>query len=190
MIQLINDDCLNAMQKIKDKSVDCILADLPYGLTANAQDKPIDLDLLWKQYKRIIKENGVILLFCQGTFYIDLVNSNRKWFKYEYVWDKVLTSNFLNAKKMPLRQHEQIAVFYNKPPTYNPQFVEGKPLQSKGTSYKNKELKNNNYGKFSATDDIRKGSTQKYPTSIIRFQKPHPSVAKHRTENPLSCVNG
>lgn len=184
-ITLFNNDCLNQMSQIADKSIDMILADLPYGVTQNEKDKPIDLTLLWTQYKRIIKGNGAIVLFCQGSFYIDLVNSNRKWFKYDFVWDKVLTSNFLNAKKMPLRQHEQIAVFYNKPPTYNPQFTQGKPLHGRGTAYKIKELKNNNYGDFATIDDVRKGSTDKYPTSIVRFAKPHPSVAKHRTEKPV-----
>lgn len=89
---------------------------------------------------------------------------------------------------MPLRQHEQIAIFYKKLPTYNPQFTEGKPLHSKGNSYKNKEIKNQNYGEFNTTDDTRAGSTQKYPTSIIRFQKPHPSIAKHRTEKSIELL--
>ena len=89
---------------------------------------------------------------------------------------------------MPLRQHEQIAVFYKALPTYNPQFTQGKPLHSKGFSYKNKELKNQNYGKFNATDDVRAGSTEKYPASILSFAKPHPSVAQHRTEKPVALL--
>ena len=89
---------------------------------------------------------------------------------------------------MPLRQHEQIAIFYKKLPVYNPQFSEGKPLHSKGISYKNKEIKNQNYGKFNTTDDLRKGSTEKYPTSILKFQKPHPSIAQHRTEKSIKCL--
>lgn len=184
-ITLINDDCMNQLPQIADKSIDMILADLPYGVTKNKKDIPINLTLLWEQYKRIIKENGVIVLFGQGGFYIDLINSNRKWFKYEYVWDKVLTSNFLNAKRMPLRQHEQIAIFYNKPPTYNPQFTQGKPLHGRGVAYKNKKSKNFNYDDYGTIDDVRKGSTDKYPTSIVCFAKPHPSVAKHRTEKPV-----
>lgn len=139
-------------------------------------------------YERIIKDNGAILLFGQGAFYVDLVNSNRKLFRYDLVWDKQLTSGFLNAKRMPLRQHEQIAVFYKKLPTYNPQFTQGKPLHSKGVSYKNKEHTNQNYGKFHMTDDSRAGSTEKYPTSILSFSKPHPSIAKHRTEKPVELL--
>ena len=127
-------------------------------------------------------------MFGQGTFFVDLVNSNRKWFRYELVWDKVLTSGFLNAKRMPLRQHEQIAIFYRNLPTYNPQFTTGKPLHSKGINYKNKEPKNQNYGKFNAVEDNRAGSVEKYPTSILKFSKPHPSVAMHRTEKPVELL--
>ena len=132
IIDLYNGDCLEVMKGIKSKSVDMILCDLPYGVTQHKSDIVIPFDALWTQYKRIIKPNGAILLFGQGLFYIDLVNSNRKMYRYDFVWDKQLKSGFLNAKRMPLRQHEQIAVFYNKLPTYNPQFVEGKPLHSKG----------------------------------------------------------
>lgn len=183
-----NEDCLEGMKKINDKSVDMICTDLPYGVTQNKSDIIIPFKPLWEQYERIIKDNGAIVLFGQGIFYIDLVNSNRKLFRYDLIWDKCLSSGFLNAKRMPLRQHEQIAIFYKKLPTYNPQFTEGKPLHSKGNSYKNKEIKNQNYGEFNTTDDTRAGSTQKYPTSIIRFQKPHPSIAKHRTEKSIELL--
>lgn len=188
LIRLLKGDCLEIMKTIPDKSINMILCDLPYGVTQNKLDVAIPLDRLWKQYERIIKDNGAIILFAQGVFYIDLVNSNRKLFRYDLVWDKQLTSGFLNAKRMPLRQHEQIAVFYKKLPTYNPQFKEGKPLHSKGTSYKDKEHKNQNYGEFKMTDDNRAGSTQKYPTSILSFAKPHPSIAMHRTEKSIPLL--
>ncbi len=188
MFTLYNDDCLQILPTIKDKSIDMICCDLPYGTTQNKDDIIISFELLWKEYERIIKDTGCIALFGQGIFYVDLVNSNRKLFRYDLVWDKVLTSGFLNAKRMPLRQHEQIAIFYKKLPTYNPQFTQGKPLHGKGVAYKNKELKNQNYGHFEATDDLRKGSTEKYPTSILKFAKPHPSVAKHRTEKSIECL--
>lgn len=187
-INLYQGDCLEEMKQIKDKSIDMILCDLPYGTTQNKSDIIIPFEPLWKQYERIIKDNGAIILFSQGVFYIDLVNSNRKLFRYDLVWDKCLVSGFLNAKRMPLRQHEQIAVFYKKLPTYNPQFTQGKPLHSKGIAYTNKEIKNQNYGKFNITDDTRAGSTQKYPTSIIKFQKPHPSITIHRTQKPVELL--
>ena len=186
--KIYNEDCLEGMGKIDDKSIDMICTDLPYGVTQNKSDIIIPFKPLWEQYERIIKDNGAIVLFGQGIFFIDLVNSNRKLFRYDLIWDKCLSSGFLNAKRMPLRQHEQIAIFYKKLPTYNPQFTEGKPLHSKGKTYKNKEIKNQNYGEFNITDDTRAGSTQKYPTSIIRFQKPHPSIAKHRTEKSIELL--
>lgn len=185
---LLQGDCLELMKDIPDKSIDLILCDLPYGTTRNSWDEVIPFDKLWAQYNRIIKDNGAILLFAQGKFYVNLVNSNMKMFRYDLVWDKELVSGFLNAKRMPLRRHEQVAVFYKHLPTYNPQFTQGKPLHSKGTSYKEKELTNNNYGDFKATDDDRAGSTEKYPISIMKFQKPHPSVCVHPTEKPVALL--
>jgi site-specific DNA-methyltransferase (adenine-specific) len=187
-IDLRQGDCLEVMKEIPSKSIDMILCDLPYGVTQNKKDIVLPFDKLWKQYNRIIKDNGCIALFGQGLFFIDLVNSNRKMYRYDLVWDKVLTSGFLNAKRMPLRQHEQIAIFYKKKPTYNPQFTIGKPLHSKGTVYKTAVMKNNNYGKFNVTEDLRVGSTEKYPTSIVRFSKPHPSIAKHPTEKSVELL--
>lgn len=188
MIEIKQGDCLELMKDIPNKSIDMILCDLPYGTTNHTDDIRIPFEPLWKEYERVIKDSGVIALFGQGTFYVDLVNSNRRLFRYDLVWDKQLTSGFLNAKRMPLRQHEQIAIFYKSLPTYNPQFSIGKPLHSKGKSYLGKPIKNQNYGKFNATDDSRKGSTEKYPTSILEFAKPHPSIAKHRTEKPISIL--
>lgn len=186
--ELRNGDCLKLMEDIPDESIDMILCDLPFGVTANKSDIELPLDILWKEYNRIIKDNGAILLFGQGKFYIKLVSSNQKYFRYDLIWDKVLSSGFLNANRMPLRQHEQIAVYYKKPPIYNPQFTKGEPLHGKGTAYKDKKITNNNYGDFHNTDDNRKGSTDKYPTSIIKIQKPHPSKAVHRTEKPVGLL--
>lgn len=188
MIKLQNGDCLDIMPKIESQSIDMILCDLPYGVTQNQSDIIIPFEPLWEQYKRIIKPNGVIALFAQGRFYVDLVNSNPKWFKYDLVWDKQLVSGFLNAKKMPLRKHEQIAIFYKQQPTYNPQFSVGQPLHSKGQAYKTKDVVNQNYGKYHNSDNERAGSCEKYPTSILSFQKPHPSKALHRTEKPVALL--
>jgi site-specific DNA-methyltransferase (adenine-specific) len=181
-------DCLDIMKNIETGSIDMILADLPFGVTQNKEDINIPFKPLWEQYERVIKDNGAIVLFAQGLFYVDLVNSNRELFRYDLIWDKVLVTGFLNAKRMPLRSHEQVAVFYKKLPTYNPQFTKGKPLHSKGRTYLTKDPKNQNYGKMSVTDDGRAGSTDKYPTSILRFQKPHPSSARHRTEKSVECL--
>lgn len=186
----INADCLglDGMRLIKDKSVELILCDLPYEETANKLDIMIPFEPLWKEYDRVLKPNGCIILFAQGKFFVKLVSSNERAFKYEIIWDKKLISGHLNAKKQPLRQHEQICIFRNQSGTYNPQMTQGKPLHSKGTSYVNKEVVNQNYGKFNHTDDTRKGTTEKYPTTIVSFQKPHPSKCRHRTEKPVPLL--
>lgn len=186
--EVLQGDCLELMKEIPDKSVSLILSDLPYGLTNHKDDVRIPFGPLWEQFKRVRKDNAATLLFGQGLFFADLVNSNRKEYKYDIVWDKGLSTGFLNAKRMPLRRHEQIAVFYGKQPVYHPQFHEGKPLHGRGTAYLTADMVNRNYGSFKATEDVRKGSTQKYPTSIVSFQKPHPSIAKHRTEKPVALL--
>lgn len=181
-------DCIKLMNDIEDNSIDLILCDLPFQKTKNKWDKIIPFEKLWKQYERIIKENGVIILFGQGSFYIDLVNSNRSQFRYDLVWDKQLTTGFLNSNRQPLRKHEQIAVFYKKQPTYNPIFTKGQPLHGKGKKYKTSDIKNQNYGKFDMLDDYRKGNTEKYPTSIISIQKIHPSKTVHPTQKPVELM--
>lgn len=182
---LLLGNCLDIMPKIKDNSVDMILCDLPYGRTRNSWDSIIPFEELWSNYKRIIKSNGVIALFADGMFMADLMMSNRKMWKYNIVWNKVLVSGFLNANKQPLRSHEEIVIFYNKQPTYNPQKIKGKPNHSKGSSQKNT---NNNYGKFEIVDNKEELGDMKHPRSIWTFQKPHPSKMVHPTEKPLDCI--
>ncbi len=137
---------------------------------------------MWKQYLRICKENAAIVLFADGLFMADLMESQRKLWRYNLVWDKVLTSGFLNANRQPLRKHEEICVFYKKQPTYNPQKVLGGANHSKG---KEKQNANNNYGKYGWIDNREKLGNLKHPTSIIQISKSHPSVAKHPTEKPV-----
>ena len=125
--RIFNEDCLEGMDRIVDKSIDMILCDLPYGTTQNKWDSVIPLDKLWEQYERVIKDNGAIVLTAAYPFNLVLGNSNIKHFKYDLIWNKSLVTGHLNAKKMPLRQHEDILIFYKKTPTYNPQFTSGKP---------------------------------------------------------------
>lgn len=160
---------------------------IPYDISLKLFNKN-KKDGLWTHYNRIIKDNGAILLYGQGKFFVELINSNLKNFRYDIVWDKHLVSDFLNSKRKPLRVHEQIAVFYKKQPTYNPQMVVGKPLHSKGKSYINKNETNNNYGEYGKGNDSRAGETLKYPKTIISYQKPHPSKALHRTEKSIQCT--
>lgn len=123
--QVFEADCLDLLPHIPDKSVDMVLCDLPYGTTQNKWDSIIDLEKLWKEYKRIIKDKGVIVLTSQGIFTAHLIMSNEQWFKYKLVWIKSKSTNFLNTKKQPLRKHEDICVFYRQQPTYNPQMTTG-----------------------------------------------------------------
>lgn len=193
-IKLYKGDCLVEMNNIPDKSVDMILCDLPYEVlnknnTSAQWDRIIPFEELWKQYNRIIKDNGVIALFAQGMFTCQVMMSNPNNWRYNLIWDKRLVSGFLNAKRMPLRSHEDIVIFYKSLPTYNPQMTEGIPLHGKGNVYKGKKIKNNNcYGNITMTDDIRKGSTEKYPKSILSFDKPHPSIAVHPTQKPVALL--
>ena len=186
-VELYNGDCLEVMKDIPSGSVDMVLCDLPYGTTQNKWDAVIPFDLLWEQYDRVAKETAAVVLFAQGLFYVDLVQSNRANFRYDIVWDKKLKSGFLNANVMPLRVHEQIAVFYRQKPVYNPQKTKGVPNHSKGTAIFSKEFANNNYGKYTVVDnDIT--DDMKYPSSIVAFQKPHPSASMHPTQKPVDLL--
>lgn len=117
---LLLGDCLVEMDKIADKSVDMILCDLPYGTTSCKWDSVIPFEPLWKQYQRVIKDNGAIVLTASQPFTSVLACSNLKWFKYEWIWEKTMASNFATANKIPMKYHENILVFYKKQPTYNP----------------------------------------------------------------------
>ena len=117
--KIIEGDCLEVMKGFPAKSIDMVLCDLPYGITHNRWDIAIDLENLWALYKRVIKDNGAIVLTGQGAFTAQLILSNLEWFRYKMVWIKSKATNFLNAKKQPLRKHEDICVFYDKHPIYN-----------------------------------------------------------------------
>jgi site-specific DNA-methyltransferase (adenine-specific) len=119
--QLYHGDCLEVMQDIPDDSIDMILADLPYKLTKCSWDITISLKPLWGHYERVIKNKGAIVLTSQQPFTTDLINSNRRLFRYELIWEKSRVGNFLNASKMPLKCHENVLIFAKESPVYNPQ---------------------------------------------------------------------
>lgn len=177
-------DCLELLPEILDKSIDMILTDLPYGMTHNKWDVVIDPIQLWLQYNRIIKDNGVVLLFGQGVFTAVMMQSNLKLWKYNLIWDKVLKSGHLNSKIMPLRQHEDVMVFGNGHQTYNPQKVKGKKNHSKRI----KPAVNNNYGKFNVVDNSDILGMMKFPGSILTFEKIHSSLCVHPTRKPVSLI--
>jgi site-specific DNA-methyltransferase (adenine-specific) len=179
-------DCIEVMKAIPAAAIDMILCDLPYGVTANEKDKPLDLGALWSEYRRVTKPTSAIVLTAQFPFLIDLVHSNSKAFRYDLIWDKVLVSGHLNANRMPLRVHEHILVFYEKQPTYNPQFTEGSPRHSEGNAAVGEVILQQNTGEYRRLPDTKRGDTRKHPRSILTFQKPHPSAAIHRTEKPIA----
>lgn len=157
------------MEDIKSNSVDIILCDLPYGTTnRNKWDIIIPFELLWKHYKRIIKDNGCIALFADEPFTSKLICSNEKMFKQRITWDKDRGSGFLNAKKMLLKQTEDICIFYKKPPTYNPQMTKADPNRIRPISTKSTE--SSNYGKIESVHcDKEYNPELRYPTNLIKF---------------------
>lgn len=184
--KIYNQDCLEGMKYINDKSIDMILCDLPYGVLnkRNKWDSQIPFEDLWVHYKRIIKENGAIVLFGQGMFTANCMKSNEDWWKYNLIWKKSeRTSGFLNANKMPMRNHEDIMVFYNKQPTYNPQFTYGhKPAHKRGKSGTLIE-KNNCYGDYVTFETRNYEDGRRFPKSVIDIDREHPT--KHPTQKPV-----
>lgn len=179
--KVIEGDCLELMQKIPDKSIDMILCDLPYGTTQNEWDSVIPLDKLWKQYERIIKVNGAIVLTSQGLFTNRLILSNEKMFKYKIVWIKSKATNFLNAKIQPLRRHEDVCIFYKKQPTYNPQ-------KTIGEAYDKGFRKNQHTGSYGLFDTSHvKSNGERYPTDVVYFKTAESEgEIFHPTQKPIS----
>lgn len=172
-------NCLELMKKIPDKSIDMILCDLPYGTTKNKWDCIIPLKELWLQYERVIKDNGAIVLFSQIPFSVILASSNLKLLKYEWIWKKESGTGFLNSKKAPLKNHENILVFYKQQPTYNPQMRKGfKPYVTK------KGHHGSNYG--SDKETITSSNGERYPLDIIEFQRDKTKL--HPTQKPIDLL--
>lgn len=178
--RLFEGDCLEYMKEIPDGSVDMILCDLPYGITQNKWDSYIPLDKLWEQYNRIIKTNGAIVLTSNGVFTAKLILSQPNIYKYKWVWEKSKPTNFLNAKKQPLRKHEDVCVFYKKQPVYHPQMTKGEPYD-KG---KRKNQQCGNYGDFESVHVASDG--ERYPTDIIYVKTAESEgPVLHPTQKPI-----
>ena len=196
VIDLQQGDCLDLMKTLDDKSVDLILCDLPYGTTRNKWDSIIDLELLWEQYNRVIKDRGAILLFAQTPFDKVLGVSNLENLRYEIIWQKTAPTGFLNAKKMPMKAHENILVFYKKLPTYNPQMTQGHPRKvsskksrtNSANRHTKKSLKGeSNYGVF-ANEIEGYDSTERYPLSVQVFAKDQQKENYHPTQKPVALL--
>ncbi len=178
-------DCLEIMKIIPDKSIDLILADLPQGITKNKWDVIIDFNLLWEQYLRIAKENCAIILFANQPFTTELINSNKKIFRYSLVWQKTNPTGFFNAKKMPLRTHEDICVFYKKLPVYNPIKTTGHARKVSSAHHKRNSIQSENYGKSKPTSY---DSTERYPNSVLKFSLDKQKRKGHGTIKPLALL--
>ena len=185
--QIYNEDCINGMSKIADGSVDAIICDPPYGNRVDCDwDVMLPLDEMWEQFNRVTKQNAAIVLFAQLPFAVDLINANRKMFRYEWVWSKSKAVGFLNANRMPLRAHENILVFYRRLPVYNPQFGTGKAY----TSERKDEVGGRCYQTRKASVTVNDGQHY-YPRDVLEFKsvgngKEEPQY--HPTQKPLKLI--
>lgn len=183
MYKLLCGDCLELMKDIPDGSIDMILCDLPYGTTTCKWDTVIPFEPLWEQYNRMLKRNGAAVLFSAQPFTSALVMSNLRNFKYEWVWEKTLPKGHLNAKKMPMRAHENILVFYRKPPVYNPQMTHGHKRKIAHTRYTRESNGDSCYG--AERRDTQYDSTDRYPRDVQVFSNGDQTNKLHPTQKPV-----
>ena len=181
--QIYNEDCLSGMKKLPDGSIDFIFSDLPYGITNNSWDIPIPLDTIWKEFERIIKDNGCIALWSQSPFDKTLACSNLQLYRYEWIIEKTKATGHLNAKKMPMKAHENILIFYKKLPVYHPQMTNG---HSPVHSYAKHTTDGSNYGK-TKIGISGGGSTQKYPRDVLKFSWDTQKSKIHSTQKPIAA---
>lgn len=184
-------DCLEALKYIADKSVDFLFTDLPYGTTKAKWDTPIDLVAFWSHVKRVLKPNGCVALFAQTPFDKVLGVSNLEMLRYEWVWEKTSATGGMNAKKMPMKAHENILIFYQKSPTYNFQKTFGhvrkvSKAKNRAACIERRNLKDDGlYNKEYADRVEDYDSTERYPRSVLKFKSDKQTLALHDTQKPL-----
>ena len=181
---LVKGECLEVMRKIPDSSVDMVLCDLPYGTTACKWDVVIPLDPLWKEYWRIAKPDSAVVLTAQTPFDKVLGASQIQNLRYEWIWEKTAATGFLNAKKAPLKAHENILVFYRKPCRYNPQMTAGHTIKRVNPSYANH---GDNYGKATSIRAPYE-SSERYPRSVLTLPKDNRRQSFHPTQKPVALM--
>ena len=181
MYKLYNGDCLEIMDRLIEEGVkvDCVITDLPYGITArNKWDNIIPLNIMWEKLNNLVKENGTVALFCSQPFTTKLINSNLNSFKYEWIWEKNNSTGFMNANKIPLRKHENIAIFYKKQCTYNPQgLIPCNKINKRGKV-------GLNYNDVNSNKYIQKYTN--YPTQILKFS--YDKERLHPTQKPVALL--
>ena len=186
-LSLFNEDCLSTLKRVETGSVDLLLQDTPFGCTQNEWDIKPNFDLLWPEWERVTKENGAMIFFGTQPFASELILSRPDLFKYDIIWYKALGTGFLNANKMPMRNHESILVFYRKLPTYNPQMGVG--IRKKGM--RKHDRNGTNYGKFATqgTSSYFDDEGKRFPQSVIDFSNgDRTSENDHPTQKPIALL--
>lgn len=176
---IYHSDCIEGMKNLPDNSVNMVLTDPPYGTTQNKWDTIIDMGLFWKEIKRVTKEHSAIIIFSQMPFTAKVVMSNPKMFRYEWIAEKHNPTGFLNANRMPMKCHENVLVFYEKLPTYNPQMIQGKPHSRGGIGSQSK-----NYGSYDKTKLTT--SDKYYPRDVLKVNWQDSTKRLHPTQKPAS----
>ena len=179
--KIYNEDCLEGMRRIPDKSVDMILCDLPYATSACKWDTIIPFEPLWEQYERVIKDGGAIILTASQPFTTKLISSNFDWFKYELIWNKVLPTGFAIAKIQPMKQHENVLVFGKGKVTYNPQMTPREKPRTYNRTHKNYEGSEN----LQKHDGKARTLTHYYPRSLLEFSNANNKSKVHPTQKPV-----
>lgn len=180
---VLHGDCLELMMDIPHKSLDMILCDLPYGTTQCSWDAIIPFNRMWLAYERIIKDNGVICLTSAQPFTSALIMSNPKLFKYELIWQKTHPKGHLNAKKQPMRAHENILIFYKKSGIYNPQMTTGHKRKVAKTNYVKENDGNSVYGR--EVRNTNYDTTERYPLSVQKVSNADLTKVLHPTQKPI-----
>ncbi len=182
--QLQQGDCLELLPLLPDRSVQCVITDPPYGTTDCHWDQVPDLASWWQQIDRVTTEGAIVAVFCAQPFTTTLINSNRKAFRYDLVWDKIRPVGFLNANRQPMRVHEQVIIFCRRPglSLYDPQFTAGSPYRSAP-----RLRAHGVYRQSSPIETINPG--RRHPTSILRYAKPTQPRRLHPTEKPVALLN-
>jgi site-specific DNA-methyltransferase (adenine-specific) len=183
-------DCIEEMKKLDDRSVDLVICDLPYCITKSDWNEEVPLDKLWDLYRRVVKPNGAIIQFAAQPFTSKMVMSAPDLYRYSLVWKKNKASGHLNAKKMPMRIHEDLLVFYQKQPTYNPQKTIGHRPMNRNYSEGTEALTSSSVYQGKKRTTNQAGSTERYPTTVLEFNaiNANDPIRQHPNQKPVPLL--